>query len=84
MSEKKYINVIADYLPDGTVRPVSIRFEDGPAYAVTRVINVTHMSTTKQNGAEIRYRVIIGGREHYLFFEDADQKKSPVWFVISG
>ena len=82
MKEKEYISVVADYMPDGTIRPVSIKFADGSAFAVIRVISVIHMSATKQNGTETRYRVKIGGREHYLFFEDAGGKKQPRWFVL--
>ena len=79
--KREYINVVADYLSDGTVRPVSIRFADGPAYAVAKIISVIHMSATKHNGAEIRYYVRIGDREHYLYFEDAAQNHTPRWFV---
>ena len=78
---REYISVIADYSADGAVRPVSIRFADGPAYAVERVISVTEMSTTKHDGAESRYYVRIGGREHYLYFEGAEQNRQPRWFV---
>jgi len=78
---REYISVSADYMPDGTIRPVGIRFADGPAYAVARVISVTHMSATKKNGAETRYNVRIGDREHYLFFEDAQLRRAPRWYV---
>jgi len=80
---REYIGVVADYSTDGTIRPVSIRLADGSAFAVTRVINVTHMSATSKNGAETRYYVRVGGREHYLFFEDAELTRSPRWFVLS-
>jgi Pyruvate/2-oxoacid:ferredoxin oxidoreductase gamma subunit len=42
---------------------------------------MTHMSSTKQNGAETRYYVRIGDREHYLFLEDAQLSRAPRWFV---
>jgi len=80
---RKYISVVADYAVDGTVRPVSIMFEDGPAFRVDRVISATHMSSTKTDGEETRYYVRIGDREHYLFFEDAREGKASRWFVQS-
>jgi len=84
VGQREYINVIADYSPDGTIRPVSVRFADGPEIAVARVINVIHMSATKHNGAETRYYVRIGDREHYLFFEDAQLSCAPRWFVTDS
>ena len=79
---REYVSAVADYSADGAVRPVSIRFEDGPAYAVDKVISEIHMSATKYNGAETRYYVRIGDREHYLYFEDAQQTRTPRWFVL--
>jgi len=80
-AKREYINVVADYTPDGTVKPVSVRFEEGPAFRVTRIISVIHMSATKHNGAETRYYVRVGDREHYLYFEDAQKTQTPRWFV---
>ena len=82
MGEREYINVVADYSPDGTVRPITIQLADDPAFVVDSVISVIHMSATKYNGAETRYCVRIGDREHYLFFEDTPQTGAPRWFVL--
>ena len=84
MEKREYINVVADYLPDGAVRPVSIRFAEGPAFAISRIISETHMSTTSKDGAETRYRVKIGEREHYLFLEDIKLSRTPRWFVLDN
>ena len=81
MKNKEYISVVADYMPDGAIRPVSITFADGSSFAVAGLISVIHMSATKQNGKETRYCVKLGGREHNLYFEDAGPNKSPGWFV---
>ena len=78
---RNYVSVVADYSPDGTVSPVSVRFEDGPAFAVTKIISAIRMSMTKHNGTETRYYVRIGEREHYLYFEDARLSVAPRWFV---
>ena len=79
--EREYIDVIADFSADGTIRPAGIRLADGSAFAVNKVISVVHMSATKHDGAETRYFVRIGDREHYLFFEDAQLSRAPRWFV---
>jgi len=80
--KREYVTVVADYSTDGTVLPVSIRFVDGPVHNIAKVISMIHMSTTKHNGAETRYYVRIDDREHYLFFEDAQQTPTPRWFVL--
>jgi len=79
--QREYVDVIADYLPDGTVRPVSIKIEDGQTFAIARIMSVVHMSATKRDGAETRFYVRIGDREHYLFFEDLPRNRAPRWFV---
>jgi len=80
-ADREYVSVIADYSRDGAIKPVSIRLADGPAFAVDKVLSVTHMSSTKHNGAETRYYVRIGDREHYLYFEDIEENRQPRWFV---
>ena len=79
---REFVSVIADYSPEGAIRPVSIRFADGPALNVERVIGATHMSSTKWDGDETRYSVRIGGREHDIFFEGAREGIRPRWFVF--
>jgi len=78
---REYVNVVADYMPDGTVRPVRVSFPDGPAFDVEKILDVVDTSTTKYQGAEIRYYVTIGGGYHYLFFEDAPRNRLPRWYV---
>ena len=83
MTEREYISVIADYLPDGTVRPVSIRLADGPAFHISGILDVVQMSATKHNGTDTRYYVQINGKEHYIYFERAGRERLPRWFVIN-
>ena len=78
---REYVNVVADYMPDGTVRPVRVSFVNGPAFDVDRIIDVVDTSATKYKGAEIRYYVSVGDGYHYLFFEDAPRNRLPRWFV---
>ena len=81
MDERLYVSVVADYMPDGTMKPVSLRFPDGRAFEITRIDGVIHTSMTKQHGAETRYYIKIGGGGHYLFFEDTQRGRAPRWFV---
>ena len=55
--------------------PVSLTFEDGKEYPIDRVCSRQRAAATKVGGTGIRYTIMIGGRQTYLF-EDEDQ-----WFV---
>ena len=60
---------------DRTKTPVSLTFEDGKEYSIDRVCSRQRAAATKVGGTGIRYTIMIGGRQTYLF-EDEDQ-----WFV---
>ena len=82
MAEREYVGVVADYMPDGEIRPVRMSFSGKRAFDIAKIAGITHMSKTKQNGDETRYSVVIEGAGHYLFFEDAERGKQPRWFVL--
>ena len=81
MGGREYVSVVADYLPDGTVRPVSIKLEDGRSFKITQIVSVVHTSKSKFHGHETRFDVKIDGRGHYLYFEDAQTGCAQRWFV---
>ena len=81
LESREYVSATAAFMTDGRIRPVSITFEDGPTYPISRLINVTHMSATRQGGNDTRYRIKIGAREHNLFFEDRAARDPPRWYV---
>ena len=60
---------------DGQKRPKKIRWTDGSAYAIDKVLNVCRAASTKVGGCGMRYTVRIEGRETYLFEEDGK------WFI---
>ena len=78
---REYVSVVADYLPDGMVMPVSVAFDGGPPFKVEKVIGAVRMSATKYGGDATRFHVRIEDREHYLFFEDAARGAPAAWFV---
>ena len=60
---------------DGQKRPKKIRWTDGNAYAIDKVLNVCRAASTKVGGRGMRYTVRIEGKETYLFEEDGK------WFI---
>ena len=75
MGCKVYVEVTASFLPDGGVRPLTVRWEDGTLYEVDRVLDVRPAAALKAGGCGIRYTCRIRGRQTYLFL-DGDR-----WFV---
>ena len=71
---KAVVKVLVIVAIDRTKTPVSLTFEDGKEYSIDRVCSRQRAAATK-GGTGIRYTIMIGGRQTYLF-EDEDQ-----WFV---
>lgn len=75
VARKVYVKVLAEFDFDGTVRPVSIEWEDGRMYAVDRLIDTRMAASTKVGGQGIRYTCRICGHEAFLF---QDERR---WFM---
>ena len=60
---------------EGNIRPRLIRWIDGRVYEIDRLKHKCRASSTKVGGCGIRYTVMIGGHESFLFNEDEK------WFV---
>ncbi len=73
--KKVYVAVNLDVDAEGFIRPRRIRWLDGRVYAVDRVVQVCNAVSTKVGGCGVRYTVVIGGHETYLFKEDER------WFI---
>ena len=69
---KAVVKVLVVVAPD---RTKTLTFEDGKEYSIDRVCSRQRAAATKVGGTGIRYTIMIGGRQTYLF-EDEDQ-----WFV---
>ena len=72
---KVYVKVNVDFSPEGELYPRSITWTDERIYEITRITERVRAASTKVGGCGIRYRVIIDGRESYLFREEDK------WFV---
>lgn len=75
MDAKVYVDVTARFASDGDLRPLAVQWEDGRIYQVDRVLDVRPAASLKAGGAGIRYRVLIGSCETFLFLEENR------WFV---
>lgn len=79
MSEQKcrkvYVPVNLDVDAEGNIRPRLIRWIDGRVYEIDRLKHKCRAASTKVGGCGIRYTVMIGGHESFLFNEDEK------WFI---
>jgi len=73
--QKMYVSVNLDIDTDGNIRPRAVRLTDGRIYRISRIVRVCSAASENIEGGGIRYTVIIGKSEHFLFF---DKTK---WFV---
>lgn len=76
MSRRKvYVSCNVDFSSEGELRPRSITWVDGRVYRIDRITEKLRAASTKVGGCGIRYRIIIDGRESFLFREEDK------WFV---
>mgnify|MGYP001036662666 CR=1 FL=1 len=73
---KVYVSVNLDVDPEGNLLPRLIRWEDGQSFEVDRLRRKCR-AAAKVGGFGIRYTVVIGGKETFLFHESGSDK----WFV---
>ena len=81
---KAVVKVLVVVAPDRTKTPVSLTFEDGKEYPIDRVCGRRRAAATKVGGTGIRYTIMIGGRESYLYFERSTNltgRNLGRWFV---
>jgi hypothetical protein len=76
---KVYIEVNLDHLPDGTLRPRSLVWEDGTRYEIDRVVDVQRRASLKAGGLGLRYTVEMGRHTRYLWLEESEGVLR--WFV---
>ena len=73
--ERTYLGVVAEHSPEGTIKPLEIKLQDGRRYAIDKVDRVEQAFARKAGGQGIRYTVRIRGAEKVLFL---DQNR---WFA---
>ena len=76
-ARKVYVEVIARFDTDGNIRPLSLTWEDGRVYEISRIRDIRPAAALDVGGAGIRYACIINNQETYLFLEENR------WFMAS-
>ncbi len=75
MCRKVFVDVNANFKADGTIIPLSIKWEDGTVYTIDSIIKVCRAAFLKAGGAGIRYTCRIGNSITNIFLEEN------AWFV---
>ena len=68
-SSKVYVNVTADFDPDGLMLPKEIVWEDGCRYEIDKVREVRMAAAMTGGGYGDRYSIVVNGKPTYIFFE---------------
>lgn len=72
---KKYVEVIADFLPDGTLTPQTVVWDTGQWFDITNISEILPRKYSKTGGVGVRYTCQIGRCSTYLYYEVGK------WFV---
>ena len=76
MSNKVYVDVLAEFTTDGILIPRSLRWKDRTVYEIQRVNDMRRATSLKAGGVGMRYTCMIDDRERHLYYEDNN-----LWFV---
>ena len=77
-TEKLYLTVRADHLPDGSLVPVCFRLPGEEDVQIDRIVDAREAHSLRCGGQGMRYTCLIGANAVYLFH---DQNK---WFLEEG
>ena len=81
IGHKVYVDTIVEFSDEGEVRPLSIEWEDGTKYEITRIKGCVPGASRRAGGAGLVYTCIVGGKEIHLYFED--RPTGAKWFLES-
>ena len=73
--KKVYVVMNVQVQPDGSIRPMSMVWEDGTIYEIDSVLHIVPAASLKVGGCGTRYTVIIEGKQRDVFDEGGK------WFV---
>lgn len=76
MSDKVYVDVLAEFTKDGLLIPKQITWEDGRKYEITRVVDIKRIASTKAGGVGERYLCVVNNKRVSLYYEDNN-----MWFM---
>ena len=74
---KVYVKVVAEFTPDGRLRPLTVTWKDGRVYEIDRVMDSRRAATLKGGGMGIRYLCEVCGQQIHLFYEENYR-----WFLV--
>ncbi|MEA4853410.1 MAG: hypothetical protein VB082_03925 [Christensenella sp.] len=74
--KKNYVDVIARFSREGTVRPIALVSEWGSKYEISRVTKCVPAASLKNGVLGMRYTCYIGVKMFYLYLEDGER-----WFL---
>ena len=74
-STKKPVGVYVYVSPEGSVRPLKIRWDD-EHYSVDKIYDICPAASLKAGGFGMRYNCRINGRDTHLYQEDEG-----TWFI---
>ncbi len=66
LSNKVYVDVLAEFSKDGLLIPKEITWEDGRKYEITRVKDKRRAASTRAGGVGERYTCVVDGKEIFL------------------
>ena len=75
MFQRVNVEVIARFDIDGYITPLEIIWTNGRIFTIDKVVTSCRAASLKAGGQGIRYTILVGGRQAYLYFEN------PIWFV---
>ncbi len=81
IGNKVYVETVVEFSDEGDIRPLSITWEDGRKYAITRVKYCERGASRRAGGAGLVYTCIVDGKEIHLYFEDTPTGAK--WFLES-
>ena len=74
--KKTYVQVTADFYPDGRLRPSCITWMDGKKFYIDQIKEIKRMDSKRVHGSGICYVCLVWGKEMRLFYEENYK-----WFV---
>jgi hypothetical protein len=81
---RQYVEVNVNFDRSGKMMPRALVWEDGHRYEIDKVRDIQPAPALKAGGQGDRYKIEIGGKERFLFFEhSADPCDAMIgkWFV---
>ncbi len=78
---KVYVDVTVRFTEDGEIKPLSVIWEDGKEYTISRIKKCERAANLRAGGAGIMYTCVINGNDAHLYQEDLPSGTK--WFLES-